>query len=162
MRAIAAAFPKDPRQARKILNQAMSGAAKEAIIPTAKQLARAGDSSGALSDSIAPRAVSLARSLAQGKGAIVHVTPLRGDRAAMAKYISFYYTGRGKTAPAKMITSGIRHGHLVEFGTVKTGARPFLWPAAEQGRSAYVKAFAKFVEKKIAAAVRRKAKRAKR
>lgn len=158
LKAIEAAFPKDPKMARKILNQSMSGAAKKNIIPAAKQMALIGDGSGALSEAIAPRAVSARRAYSEGVAASIHITPVRSNRSAMLRYINFYYTAKGRVAPAKMVTSGIRHGHLIEFGTSKQSARPFLWPAAQSGRAAYAQAFADSVGKKIAAAVRRKAK----
>lgn len=165
LRAIQAAFPRDANQQRKILNQSMSGAARKSIIPIAKQLALQGDGSGALSEAIAPRAVSKSRALARGFAAIVEITPVRSNRTAMAKYIAYYYTARGRVAPARLVTSGIRHGSLIEFGhATRSGggighvaAQPFLWPAAESGRAAYVRQFAASVRKKIESAVRRKA-----
>lgn len=161
--AIRAAFPRDPEQQRRILNQSMSAAAKKVIVPMAKQLALVGDGSGALSEAIGVRAVSKRRALAKGMAASVEVTPVRSNRKAMALYIAHYYTARGRTAPAKMVTSGIRHGHLVEFGTKKgMRARSFLGVSGEAQRGAYVSAFSASVSKKIEAAVRRRARKASR
>lgn len=162
--ALRAAFPDSPRRQRSLLNQTMSGAARKTIIPMAKQLARQGDGSGALSEAIAPRAVSLSKALARGKSAIIEITPVRSNRKAMAMYIAHYYTARGKTASAKLVTSGIRHGHLVEFGHATRGggfvsARPFLWPAGTAGAGDYRRLFADMLRRKIEAAVRRKRRR---
>ena len=161
MQAVEAAFPKNPEMARKLLNQSMSGAAKGSIIPIAKQLALQGDGSGALSEAIAPRAVSRAQAMRRGRAAIVEVTPVRSNRSAMARYIAFHYTAKGRKPKAKMITSGIRHGHLVEFGVPSRGipAAPFMFPAAQQGFSQYQNLFSVSLKKKIAAAVRKAAKK---
>ncbi len=159
--AMQAAFPTDAKQQRRLLNSAMSGAARPTIIKTAKELALIGDGSGALSQAIKPRAVSLSRSRAEGVPARVQITPVRGDRKAIAMYIDHYYNRKGLAAPAHIVTSGIRHGHLIEYGHVAKGggfvaARPFLWPALKSQASAYISRFAKTLEKKVAAAVRRR------
>lgn len=154
MNAIEKAFPKDVKMQRKLLNQSMSGAAKGSIVKIAKQKALQGDGSGALSESIGVRAKSLSRARSRGAAASVTVTPIRSNRKAIAKYISYY-----RRNSAKQVIDGIRHGHLVEFGhRIKNGfvsPRPFLWPAAAAGQSAYVSLFAKSVRKKIESAVRR-------
>jgi len=158
------AFPKNPEQQRRILNQAMTASAKSTMVPMAKQLARVGDGSGALSESIGIRAVSKSKARRSGVVGRVEMVPVRNNRTAMAMYIDHYYTARGRSAPAKMLTSGIRHGHLVEFGhAVKGGgfvaARPFLWPAARAQLSPYTSRFAAFLKKKTEAAVRRAARK---
>lgn len=159
MRAMRAAFPKDPEQQRRILNQSISFAARRSIIPIAKQLAQQGDGSGSLAEAIAPRAVSRARALARRMTASVQITPVRSNRKAMAMYLAYY-----RRNSAKQVVSGIRHGHLVEFGhRTRDGgfvaARPFLWPAAQRGTPQYRRAFAASIRKKTEAAVRRKARR---
>jgi len=159
LNAMTKAFPKNPEQQRKLLNQALSGAARQTIIPMAKSLALQGDGSGALSESIKPRAVRKSRALAKGVAASVEITPVRSDRRAMARYINYYYTSRGKVAPADLLTSGIRHGHLVEFGSKNNAARPFLWPALQAQARNFQRAFGRFLKKKTEAAVRRAAKR---
>ncbi len=161
MAAMRAAFPKNPEQQRRLLNQTMSGAARKSIIPVAKQLARQGDGSGALSEAIAPRAVRRSKANAAGATARVDITPVRSNRKAMAMYINHYYTRLGKIAPAKVLTRGIHYGHWVEFGRRHQGVsgRPFLWPAAVSERGKYISVFAKILKKKVEAAVRRKAKK---
>lgn len=161
MKAMGAAFPKNPEQQRRILNQSISFAARKSIIPRAKQLALKGDGSGALSESIAPRAVSRARALRRGKTASVQVTPVRGNRKAIAMYIAHY-----RRNSAAQVVSGIRHGHLVEFGhRTRSGgfvsAKPFLWPAAVAGMSGYRKNFAASIKRKTELAVRRARRKAK-
>lgn len=159
MAAMRAAFPNNPEQQRRLLNQAMSGSARKSIIPVAKQLAYQGDSSGALSEAIAPRAMSKSRARRRGKTAAVEITPVRTNRKAIALYINHYYTQRGQTPSANIVTSGIRHGHLVEFGTRHNAAQPFLWPAATSQQGKYVNSFSVFLRKRTEAAVRRRAKR---
>ena len=164
MKALQAAFPKDPKRQRSLLNQAMSQSAKKTIIPVAKSLAMQGDGSGSLSEAIKPRAVSLGRSRAAGVPARVQVTPVRSDKKAIGMYIDYYYNRRGKAAPPHILTSGIRHGHLVEFGhRTRSGgfvsARPFMGPALSTAGSSYVRVIARNLERKVEAAVRRKRKR---
>jgi len=164
LRAMRAAFPENAEQQRRLLNQAMSAAAKRTMVPMAKQLAMVGDGSGALAESIGMRAVSKSAARRSGVAARVEMVPVRNNRKAMAMYIAHYYTARGKSVPSKMVTSGIRHGHLVEFGhAARSGgfvpARPFLWPAARAQSSVYTQNFAALLEKKTQAAVRREARK---
>jgi len=157
LKAMQAAFPGDIKKQQRLLNGAMSGAARKSILPMAKQLAKRGDSSGALSESLNVRAMG--RRKRAGKAAGMEVVPVRSNLKALAKYIQFYYTSRGKAPPSSILTSGIRHGHLVEFGTAKTSAFPFLWPAAQAQASNYKQLFALFLKKRIEAAVRKAAKK---
>ena len=161
MKAMGEAFPSNPEQQRRLLNQAQSGSAKKSIVPIAKDLALTGDSSGALSESIGVRAVSRSRALRKGVTSSVQVTPVRSNRKAIALYIQHYYNRVGRAAPTGIVTSGIRHGHLVEFGTVKAAAKPFLWPALTAGKAQYIREFSTFLKKKTEAAVRRAARKAK-
>lgn len=155
MKAMQAAFPADPKKQKQILNGAMRASANKAMVPIAKQRALQGDGSGALSESIAVRNMN-ARTLRKvGSAAGVQVTPVRSNRKAMMMYITHYYTSRGRVPHADMINSGIRHGHLVEFGSVNNGAQPFLWPAAAAGKGAYIRGFSAEMQKKTEAAVRR-------
>lgn len=157
MKTLRAAFPKNAEQQRRLLNQAMSGSARGSILPIAKALALIGDGSGALSESLAPRAVSKSRAMRKGAAASVQITPVRYNKKAMAMYSAFYF-GRG--THVTRLAEGIRHGHLVEFGTKHSAAYPFLYPALKSGRAGYINIFAETLEKKIAAAVKRKAKKA--
>ena len=159
MTAMRAAFPDNPEQQRRLLNTTISGAARDTILPMAKSLADQGDGSGALSEALAPRAVSKSRARLRGKTASVQITPVRANRKATALYINHYYTRHGRSPKTDIVTSGIRHGHLIEFGTVKQAARPFLWPAARSRKGAYINVFAKVLRKKTEAAVRRKRKK---
>lgn len=165
LRNIREAFPDEPKEQRKLLTASMSGAARKTFIPMAKSLALQGDGSGALSESIKPRAVSLARARLKGAAAAVEITPVRSDRRAIAKYIAYYYASRGRSAPASLASNGLRYGHLVEFGFkhkrggVEIAGRPFLWPAAAAQKTAYVNEFAKSVKSKIAARLRLRARK---
>lgn len=159
MKAMQAAFPKNPEKQRRLLNSAMKSAAKPTVLKRAKNLALSGDGSGALSESLSVRNQSKAKVRAKGSAAGVEVVPVRGNRKAIALYINHYYTKKGKTAPARIVTSGIRHGHLVEFGSLHNSARPFLWPAGQSRSGAYTDKFSALLKKKTEAAVRRKAKK---
>ena len=159
MKAMQAAFPENHRQQQRIINGAMGGAARKSFLPVAKQLALKGDGSGALSESLAVRAQKARQR--KGKAGGMMVVPVRANRKALARYINFHYTSQGKVPPASVITSGIRHGHLVEFGVPSRGisANAFLWPST-MAVPKYRGLFAKEMMKRIAAAVKRKAKRA--
>lgn len=159
MKAMLAAFPKDEKRQRGILNASLREAAKGTILSDAKRRAARGDSSGALSEALNIRATSKRALRTRRVVAGVEIVPVRGNMKAMAMYIQHYYTQRGKTADMKMMTSGIRHGHLVEFGTVKTSAQPFLWPAAQTQTAPFISRFANDLSKKTEAAVRREAKK---
>jgi len=161
LKIMAAAFPKDPEQQRRILNQTMSAAARKTIIPSAKRRAMRGDSSGALSDSIAPRAISKRNAMARGIAAGIQVTPVRKNLKAIAKYIAYHYTRNGKTPPVGLLVHGLSYGHLIEFGTKNASAQPFLWPALQSKKSAYVKRLAMILKKKVELAVCRQAAKAK-
>jgi hypothetical protein len=158
MKAMLAAFPTNERRQRGILNASIRTAATDTILADAKQRAKSGDGSGALSEALGIRATSKKKLKSRRVVAGVEIVPVRSNMKAMAMYIQHYYTAKGKTAPAKMLTSGVRHGHLVEFGSLNNPARPFLWPAAESKRSAYIGRFAADLTKKTEAAVRREAK----
>lgn len=157
MKSMQTAFPDNIKQQARIVNGAMGGAARKSILPIAKQLALNGDGSGALSDSLGVRAQK-ARSR-KGKAGGMMVVPVRSDKKALAKYIDFYFTAQGKTPPADIVTQGIRHGHLIEFGTSKISSRAYLWPAAQSGLSMYINLFAGEMRKRTEAAVKREAKK---
>jgi hypothetical protein len=159
MKAMQAAFPAEPKKQRQILNGAMGASARKSMVPIAKQLALAGDGSGALSEAIAVRNMS-ARTLRKVRSSAgVQITPVRANRKAMMMYIAYYYTSRGRVPHADMINSGIRHGHLVEFGSVHNQPQPFLYPAATAGKGSYIRGFSAEMTKKTEAAVRRAARK---
>jgi hypothetical protein len=161
LKAMSEAFPSNPREQRRILNGAMGASARRNILPEAKGMALAGDGSGALSESLGVRGMSQRKIRQKQSVAGVEVVPVRSNRKALAMYIAHYYTAQGRTPPASMVVSGIRHGHLVEFGSVNNAASPFLWPAAAHGKPGYVNDVAADLKKKTEAAVRRAAKRRK-
>ena len=158
MKAMQSAFPTDFKKQAQIINGSMGASARKSILPIAKLNAMKGDGSGALSEALKVRAQKAKKR--RGKAGGMEITPVRHDRKAIAKYISFYYTAQGKNAPINAVANGIRHGHLVEFGTVKMASSAFLWPASKSGQSTYISLFAGEMKKKIAAAVKREAKKA--
>jgi len=157
--ALRRAFPSDPKKKQRLLHSAMGASARKTILPVAKQLAMAGDGSGSLSAALKVRVMSKAK---RKGGAGMELVPVRHDTGSIYDYIHHYYTSRGKTPPADIVASGIRHGHLVEFGSVHNTAKPFLWPAAKSQGRAYTKRFAAVLEKRIKSAVNRAARKAKR
>lgn len=153
--AMMAAFPKDPAKQRTLVNGAMRVSARKNMLPKAKQLALMGDGSGALSEALAIRSQAKRKIKSKGAAAGVEIVPVRHNRKALAMYINHYYTSKGKNAPASIVSSGIRHGHLVEFGSVNNNARPFLWPAAQAGQASYIASVGKELEKATERAVNR-------
>lgn len=158
-RAILAAFPGEPRKQRAILNQTMAAAAKNTMLPVAKSRALQGDGSGALSESLGIRALPANRAFPRGVVASVEMVPVRNNTKAIQKYANYYYARLGKTIPNSVLTSGIRHGHLVEFGTVKMAAQPFLWNSAQEKAVAWSRDLGNQVRVVIEKSVRRAAKR---
>lgn len=151
------AFPKQAEEQRRLLNRAMAGSARKSMLPLAKSLALVGDGSGALSESLALRATSKGAAMRKGAAASMQITPVRDNKKAIAKYIAFYK--KNSNMGTKELLSGIRHGHLIEFGTARTAAYPYLYPAMAQGKSAYISIFAGILENRIAAKVRSNARR---
>ena len=158
LKSMQSAFPDDFKKQSQMINGSMGSAARKSILPIAKLNAMAGDGSGALSEALNVRAQKAKKR--RGKAGGMQIVPVRHDKKAIAKYISFYYTAQGKNAPIGIVANGIRHGHLVEFGTVKQSASPFLWPAGESGQALYISMFAGEMKKKTESAVKRAAKKA--
>jgi len=159
MKALRAAFPDDAKTQYRVLNSTISAAARPTMLKTAKQLALQGDESGALSESLGLRYQSKSKIRAKRLAGGVEIVPVRHNKKAMALYIQHYYNAKGIAAPMKTITSGIRHGHLIEFGTKHHAARPFLWPAVRAQWGAFNARFASDLKKKIEQAVRRAARK---
>jgi hypothetical protein len=160
IKAMNSAFPKNPKQKMRLLNSAMGAAAAPTILATAKQLAMQGDGSGALSESLGIRSTGLRKTLKRGKAASVEIVPIRDNKKAMRMYVDYYYTKRGKIPHIGILNSGIRHGHLVEWGFrhvsgVDVPARSFLRAAVQARYKGYKSRFAKNLRKKTEAAVRR-------
>lgn len=161
IKALRAAFPEDQKERRRILNRAIGSSARKHLLPIAKQMAKTSDGSGALSESLGVRAMSRRWNREHGRvragdkrmrEAGMVIVPVRGNRKALAMYIDHYYTKRGKNPPASILLSGIRHGHLIEFGSLNNEARPFLWPATSN-TPAYTNQFAQDIKKYIKMAV---------
>lgn len=166
MRALQAAFPDNPKRQQQLVHGAMGGSARKSMLPIAKQLAKRGDSSGALSESLAVRVQPKRKR--HGKAGGMEITPVRHNKKAIALYIEHYFTSQGKTAPLGIVASGIRHGHLVEFGhNLKrngrvighVSAQPYLWPAGLAGSADYRNLFAGELKKRIESAVKRAARK---
>lgn len=82
--------------------------------------------------------------------ASVYIGPIRGNKAALARYFAYY----GKRPTPKQLRSGIRHGHLVEWGTRRTPARRFMQRAFDAHARDAVRIFGKdiggFIEREAA------------
>lgn len=155
--AMEAAFPKDTNKQRSLVNQGLRASAKETILNEAKSRAYSGDSSGALAESLGIRNIPKRRLKAR-RVAGVYIAPIRFNTKAMKMYADYY---RKNSNSLRKVVDGIRHGHLVEFGTRHSAANPFLWPAAQSKAQAYLYNVAENIKKKTQAAVKRAAKKAK-
>ena len=160
MDALAATFPKDPNKQRSILNQGLRASAAKTILIEAKLRAAGGweETSGALAESLGIRNIPKRRLKAARRAGGVYIAPIRFNTKAMKMYADYY---RKNSNSLRKVVDGIRHGHLVEFGTRHSAARPFLWPAAQSKTQAYLYNVAKNIKKKTQAAVKRAAKKAK-
>jgi hypothetical protein len=155
LRTMERAFPNDAKIQQQLLHGAMGGSARKSLLPFAKQLAQRGDSSGSLSEALKVRVRPKRRRSGVAGG--MEITPVRYDKKAIAKYIQHYYAAKGKNIPLGGI-DGIRHGHLVEFGTKHHPAYPFLWPATGMSKQ-YRQLFAGELKKRIESRVRREARK---
>ena len=175
-RALRAAWPNNPKRQRQVLNQAIKAAAKDTIVPRASIMAQRSGGSGSLAAAMNSRVMSKKFARMEGATAGVWVGPVRKDTKGIAKYINHYWLGRGKKINPSIFTYGLRHAHLVEWGhdivvggpkgkggkvIGRAPARPFMRPALHSGASSYKRKLVPMLRKKIEAAVRREAKRAK-
>lgn len=159
LKTLGEAYPADPKRQRGLIGTGMRVAARKTILPIAKQLAQQGDGSGSLSEALTVRQQSNKRLKEKGVPVGVEVVPFRFNRKAIALYIQHYYTNQGRQAPAGIVASGIRHGHLVEFGSANNNARPYLAPAADQGVSNFTNTVAKEIGTAVEKRVERERKR---
>lgn len=160
IKAMQAAFPKEPERQRRLVNATMRKSANMTFVKDAKQRAAALGGSGALADSIGIRTMPRGQIIASGRIAGVYIAPLRHKPSAIRRYIGHYYR---TSAPDTVVVNGIRYGHLVEFGHAArdgshVAAKPFMGPAIDAQFNAYRNRFAADLGKKVEAAVRRKAK----
>lgn len=107
-------------QGRAVLRRAQMKAAQP-MADLAKSLAPVGPT-GRLAKSI-----SVQSRLAKRQAGI-HRRTFRDDKLSSEVFVG----------PTYLSTGGGRHGHLVEFGTVKMAPRPFMRPAWEQDKKNYL------------------------
>lgn len=67
------------------------------------------------------------------EAAVVSVGPIRRSQAARAAYTVYYHK--------KRLVLGIRHGHLEEWGTSHSPAKPFMRPAFDATASRVVEGY---------------------
>jgi len=143
-RALENSFPKDSKQ-RSVLQAAMRDAGRQTALVEAKLRAAGLGGSGALAAALTYRNRSLREIKTARVFAGVELYVKRNMAIAIKRYESFYKV---------KVKDGIRHGHLVEFGTKRTAARPFIWPAARSTAPQYLKKLAteswKSIEKNLA------------
>lgn len=161
MEALRATFPADHKVQRQILNTAMGKSARATMLAEVKQRALTGPTgvqrSGALSESIGVRNQSRRKVMTKRAVAGVEIAPIRSNLKAMARYIDYYYTRQGRTPRIGMLNSGIRHGHLIEWGTVKHGPAPFLFPGVNNNLAPFLQRLAADMRRTMEQRVRRKA-----
>ncbi len=144
----------DPVKARSMLNRSLSYAVRKTILQDAKRNLRSSRASGALEQAVKVRARSRRQALRKGVTASTQVGILRSDPQAAAIYANHY--GR-----LSVIESGIRHGHLIEFGFHhKRSDRfipgdPWLGPAAFVNERKTQQLFMASVRRKLELRVRR-------
>lgn len=143
-------FPEKMR--RSHITSALRAGGKEVVSAAKSKAQQAREpSSGALAESIGIRA----RKSRNGGQHRILIGPLRNDKQAFLQYLSFY----GISLSSKNAKSGIRHGHLVEFGHSYPGgsvpARPFMRPAMDSQKSRVVAVFRDTLRKRINSTIKR-------
>ena len=163
IKAINELYPKNETARRSLLHSGMAGSMRKNMLPTAKQLAAVANRSGALSESLKVRAIAKGRLrfMPARADAGVEMVPVRHNHKAVAKYAMYYYVQKGKAPPDRIFASGIRHGHLVEYGSVNNDPAPYLYPAATGGRPGFERDFSTILWKKTKARVQRTVRKAK-
>ena len=139
----------------KLITSALRAAAKP-VVKDAKRRAHqtSAPSSGALAESIGLKVRKSHRRGGNITG--LWVAPIRNQRKALLQYLSYY----GIPLSGKNANSGIRHGHLVEFGHQKpfggsVEPRAFLRPALEQNKGVVISIFKTTLRKRIDALVKK-------
>ncbi|WP_372804376.1 HK97-gp10 family putative phage morphogenesis protein [Paracoccus seriniphilus] len=85
-----------------------------------------------------------------GRQARIHRRMFRDDKAAVEMFVG----------PSYLRGDGGRHGHLVEFGTSKMAARPFMRPAWDQDKHAMLERLSDELWAELEKSIRRAEKRA--
>jgi hypothetical protein len=159
MRALLATFPADAKKQKQVLTNAMKSSARATMLAGVKSRALRGPTgiqkSGALSESIGVRSMSRRKIMTRRVVAGVEIAPIRSNLKAMAMYINHYYSQKGRTPKPGMLLSGIRHGHLIEFGTVKHGPQPFLHDGVRSGLAPFMQRLAAEMRAQMERNVRR-------
>lgn len=132
-------FPRTARQ-RSVLQGAMRDAGRPTVLVDAAIRASALGGSGSLAQALTFRNRSIKSVRAAGAFGGVELVVKRHMQRAIKAYEAFY---------GRKVTDGIRHGHLVEFGTRRTAAKPFLWPAAVSNTRRYVDRLSKEIWRSI-------------
>lgn len=135
-----------PKEARKVLLGGLRDAAQP-MLAMAKGYAKSTDASGALSESLALKTVSAKRTK---HSASILLGPNRMSSTAKAMYLAYY------NQDWDAANDGIRHGHLVEFGTKHSGADPFLRPALDAAGPFFAHGFAGATWKRLASKIKKR------
>lgn len=133
---------------KRVIERALVVASKP-MVKLAKDFAKKGDTSGALSIAIGPLRGSKASTRQGRKAGTIFIGPRRSNRRAMAVYVDFYFNRTGRSISPAEFQDGIRHGHLIEFGTKRQAKQPFLRPAFDAQARPTVKRFGKVLAKEI-------------
>ncbi|MDB6177934.1 HK97 gp10 family phage protein [Paracoccus sp. Z330] len=132
----------------------LSKAAGKGVLRRA--LKKAAQPTADLASSMAPvRTGNLARSVIvgaklDGRQARIHRRMFRDDKSSVEMFVG----------PSYLSGDGGRHGHLVEFGTWKMAAQPFMRPAWDQDKRAMLDRLSEELWAELEKAIRRAEKRA--
>jgi hypothetical protein len=134
---------------KQVVQRALIKAARPLVNVAASRFRRLG---GSNSLATSMKAYRVRKGGSRRTFASVEVGPKRGDKRALAAYFRHY----GKTPTPRRLQLGIRHGHLVEFGSENNEvARRILENTARSQFRNVVNGFNKNIGKEIDAAVRK-------
>ncbi len=134
------------KAAGRTLNRALRVAAKPIVAAAKNNAKRARNPhSFALSQSIQAW-VARKRIRKHGLAGSLMIGPRRSHKPALVAYYDFYDS---KRLTPQALENGIRHGHLVEWGTSQSSANPFMRPALDQNAARFIRSFADILGNEI-------------
>jgi len=126
----------------KVLRRALRIASRP-MLNSARSKARRGKSN---SLAIAMSVWNVRQGQRRRTAASIEVGPRRNNKRALVAYYNFY---KGKTPTPQQLINGIRHGHLVEWGTKGTPAHPFMRPAMDAHGQEVIRNFGRILGREI-------------
>lgn len=140
---------------KTVQQSVVAGALREAARPIVAA-AKAGYRGLGGSGSLAQATTAWRNRKAERRGghfASVEVGPRRGDRKALALYYAYYRSRKG--VAVKTLRAGIRHGHLVEWGTKRATGRRIMTKAFDTMGPQAVSQFRRILGERIEKAAAR-------